>query len=273
MLLARLVEKMFKPVEVEMSGGASTKSLQEDMEMKEPFAAKKVLKRKRTESSKKMHEQMDKSTFTVRLREDIEREEPFARSIGMNFVVYARRPDVSDTLIVRDTSRKGTFTAFGIKGIETIKNVFHAATVLVTANLQLLDDARFELDKKFNTIIEAQSKMVNSNKNNELLAVANDNAVFINIYNRNENDEALTSVTIDNVKISLVTNRKHPQMAFHLLHEDTKKVKAGIYMHLWDVEKLLRYMQERFSIISGLAFNVYENVQSSLVNCDNDDFF
>ena len=251
------------------------KSLREDAEMKAPLAvaAKKTAKRKRVESLKMEVQPAtgeNISTIATRSREDIEREEPFAKCIGTNFIVYARRPDISDTLIIRDTARTGTFTAFGVKGLATIKSMFQVVIKLVEDNQHLLDGARFDLDKKFNFIIDAQGK---DESNNELFAIANDNAVYANIYDRSENDEVLTSITTENVRISLVTNRKCPQMAFHLLHENTKKVKAGIYMQLWDVEKLLRYMQERFSIISGLAFNVYENVQSSLVNCDNDDFF
>ena len=55
-------------------------------------------------------------TQCKRTKEEVVQQESFARSIGANTVVYSRKEDVKDTMIIRVLSAKEKFRAFGIKG-------------------------------------------------------------------------------------------------------------------------------------------------------------
>ena len=60
-------------------------------------------------------------TQCKRTKEEVVQQESFARSIGANTVVYSRKEDVHDTIIIRVLSGKEKFRAFGAKGKENIQ--------------------------------------------------------------------------------------------------------------------------------------------------------
>ena len=193
-------------------------------------------------------------TQCKRTKEEVVQQESFARSIGANTVVYSRKEDVHDTMIIRVLSGKEKFRAFGIKGKENIQSLFALVLLLIDQNKHYLKDARFDLKSKMQKIID----MVDQR-----------GTITVNSQKSKLNSFFDKTITCGNIKLIFKCDGKHPQMALLTVDVETEKVIAGVYLFMWEVEKMLRYMMERFDLVKGYG----NNYKNTFVNCDNDNFF
>ena len=74
-------------------------------------------------------------------------EQPFSKELSASVMVYARSPDVEDTVVIRDVySTK--FKAFGLKGHDDIKTVFRAIVKTLAENKKVLNNLRYGVWRK-----------------------------------------------------------------------------------------------------------------------------
>ena len=100
-------------------------------------------------------------------KDEILKQEANAISLGKSKVVYSRRGEEDDTLIVRDLGERTAFDHFGVKGLADLERLFYAMLGAMNAQRTVLEErARFgdgkELRKLFDGMSDDDREMMQS---------------------------------------------------------------------------------------------------------------
>lgn len=149
-----------------------------------------------------------------------------AMSLAKTKVVYSRRGEEKDTLVVRDLFPRARFDRFGIKGIDQLKRIFYI--ILGTASehrTTLLKRMRYGGDA-FRSLLDGLS-----NDDREGMRTALDDV-----------DNSITP----SMKITLKNLETYPQL--ELLQYDADGTLAnGIYLYVGEAVKLVKHMNSVFA--------------------------
>ena len=159
--------------------------------------------------------------------------------LGKSVSVYSRKEE-DDTMIIRDSSSQEPYNAFGISGLDNIKEMFHGIITLLHAKRCLFQTLKFDVGNQLKEFIDG-----------------------IDSTNTIEDFKGRKVVYLGGKwRIDLII-RDYPQIA--LANLENGKAVTGIYLFPSVIIKLLRYTNNRF--------HYYEDKVVVHKDCKNDDFF
>ena len=204
-----------------------------------------MTKRAVAASLKKMDNEQDKNEKMLDKASILENESN-AKSLGRTKVVYSRRGEEKDTLIVRDMYGDTCFDRFGVKGVTQLERVFYAIiSVLSEHRTMLLKRMRYGGDALWN-----------------LLDGLSDN-------DRDEMKNALEAIA-PTMKIELKKIETYPQLTLFQYNDD-KTLKNGIYLYVGEAVKLVKHMNDLFTFSKSESLSTLK--VTPIKKYENDDFF
>lgn len=180
------------------------------------------------------------------VKQELINQNTHSQSLSKNVVVYARKPDDADTIVIRDLiSIK--FNVFGMKGVKNIEHLFHGIVTLLLLNREnVLIGLKYGADDRLKEFLDS---------------VEDKQLCDVDVIN----DKQTVKIGND-FRIDLRIAQKHVQLGLLNLKNDGcfYRVDNGVYLFISSVEKLLRYLNERFNFDEGarkknLTINSYEH--------------
>ena len=147
-----------------------------------------------------------------------------ARSLAKMKVVYSRRGEEEDTLIVRDMYTGARFDRFGVKGVDQLEQIFHVI-------LGMLSEHRTTLLKRMRFGADALRHLLDglSDEDRDGMRAAHD-------------DFNITP----SMKIELKKLETCPQLEL-LQYTADKSLANGIYLYVGEAVKLVKHMNTVFA--------------------------
>ena len=162
-----------------------------------------------------------------------------ARSLAKTKVVYSRRGDAEDTLIVRDLYTGAShFDRFGVKGVDHLERLFHVI-------LSTLSEHRTTLLKRMRFGGDALRDLLDglSGEDRDAMRAA------LKCYNDN--------TILPTIKIEMENLETYPQLKLWQ-YADDKIVKNGIYLFVGEAVKLVQHMNTVFAFSKSDCLTLIE---------------
>ena len=193
-----------------------------------------------------------------------------AFSLSHTKVAYSREGEADDTLVVRDVSKRTTFTSFGVRGVDKITDLFFTILAILRAHRNEILPALTVRHR------EAMESVLDGLSDDDMLEIDGVRGGGDDEDDDDDYGNNAVKINLGGVMVMLTLDGLPRRLVLFTMNAvdggDKTGVKTGVYLFPSEAIKLVRHMNDCFHVSKSACLMPKKRMKSIKIY-DHDDFF